>query len=173
MLQISQFFWRMCLLNAGPEHLPSSRFAVTSVLGTYVLTMLIVATIIRPAQPFNQTIAITIIGLVLQIAVTYLLLLLKSHADRFIATWMALLGTSVIINLLLLPFNIILLNTDNQGLAIFAESSTIICVLWWFVIAGHIYHRAVQISILQGFALAMVTEIVGVAITFELFPRNL
>jgi len=172
MLKIVHFFWKMCLLQKGPEDLPSSNFAAGFVFAVYLVIALIVVMLTRPTQTFLTALGTISIGVALTALVTYSLLQFKGFKDRFRATFSALLGTNTIMLLVLLPFNFIILRADNESLVLFADSVTWICLGWWLAIAGHIYHRSVEVSILQGSAIAFMVELLGVIIAVSLFPAR-
>jgi hypothetical protein len=171
MLQIVNFFWQICLLRQSPEGLPSSRFSTGAVLLTYLTVALGVVVLTRPDQSLSTMSATIVIGIMLQAAVTFLLLQFKGYRDRFNATWSALLGANTIMLLVLVPFNFIILNSDNDSILMFADSATWVCLGWWLAIAGYIYHKSVEVSILQGSVIAFLIEFIGVIIAFNLFPR--
>ena len=171
LLQITNFFWQLCLLRQSPEQLPSSNFSAAIVFGGYLVTALIVVTLTRPDQAFTTIIGTVAIGISLQALITFLLLQFKGVRNRFNATWSALLGTNALMLLVLLPFNFIILNAENESLRLFADSATWICLGWWLAIAGHIYHKSIEVSILQGSVIAFLIELMGVLIAVNLFPR--
>ena len=115
MLQIVNFFWQICLLRQSPQkdyHHPGSPqarpFWPTSLIALGVVALT------RPDQPLSTITGTLAIGLTLQAGVTFLLLQFKGYRHRFNATWSALLGANAIMLLILLPFNFIILNSDND-----------------------------------------------------------
>lgn len=171
MLQIASYFWQMCLLRRGPEQLPSSNFATGLIFGCYFCISLTAIAVIRPQEPLSALVGILIISVIYQAGITFILLTFKGVPDRFRPTWSALLGTNTLMVLILLPFNMIILNSENSTLNSFADSATWVCLGWWFAIAGHIYHKSVEISILQGSAIAFLIELLSVITAFYMFPR--
>ena len=171
MLQIVNFFWQICLLRQSPEGLPSTRFSTGATFVTYLAITLVVAIITRPDQTLSTSIGTIAIGISLQAGVTLLLLQFKGYRYRFNATWSALLGANAIMLLILLPLNLIILNSDNNAILMFADSATWVCLGWWLAIAGYIYHKSVEISVFQGAVIAFLIEFIGVIIAFNLFPR--
>jgi hypothetical protein len=163
MLNILGFFWRICLLKAGPESLPSSNFVTGFVFTLYFA---------RPREEFVETLVIVATGLLVQAGMTFTLTSFKGHRQRFRATWTALIGTNAFMLIVLLPFSLIIVNVENQTLKLFADSAWWICFGWWLAIAGHIYHRAVNVSVLLGSAIAFMTEMLSVFITLSIFPGS-
>ena len=168
MLQILSYFWQLCLLRSSPAQLPSSWFATSAVLGTYLIIALFVVTFTRPTLSFPQVIGTIAIGVSIQALVTFALLQYKDRVVRFIATWSALLGANAVMLLVLLPFNYILLESENTTLIAFADSATWVCLGWWLAIAGYIYHKAVDVSVLQGSCIAFLVELMGVIVAVNL-----
>lgn len=170
MLKITHFFWQMCLLQKSPENLPSSNFVLGFIFTVYLVIAFLVASVTRPNLAVAALAGTIAIGIGLQALVTLSLLQFKGLVERFRATFSALLGTNTIMLLVLLPFNFIILKSDNEALVLFADSATWICLGWWLAIAGYIYHKSAEISILQGSAIAFLVELLGVIIAFSIFP---
>ena len=72
------------------------------------------------------------------------------------------MGTNAFMLLVLLPIHGILMNAEHDMLLVFADSLTWICLGWWLAIAGYIYHKAVDVSVLQGSCIAFLVELMGV-----------
>ncbi len=168
--QISTFFWQMCLLRRSPADLPSSNFVTGIIFGLYLAIALLVVNLTRPWQGTLEIITTIAIGISLQAFITYILLQFKRLGYRFRATWSALLGTNGIMLIVLLPFNMILLHSDSDSLKMFADTATWVCLGWWLAIAGHIYHKASDVSVLQGSAIAFLIELLGVLVAVSVFP---
>ena len=171
MLSIADYFWQMCLLRAGPEALPSSNFVTGFVLALYLAAAIAVSSLTRPVETVDVTLIVVATGVMMQALITYALTSFKGYRVRFKATWAALLGTNAFMLIVLLPFSLIIVNTENQTLKLFADSGWWICFGWWLAIAGHIYHRAINISLIQGTAIAFLTEMLSVIITLSIVPR--
>ena len=142
------------------------------VLTVYLVIALLCVTIGRPILGVIGVVVTVIIGVVFPAAFTYALLALKQATNRFMATYCALLGTNSIMLLILLPINLILLNTDNESVILLADSVSWVCVGWWLAIAGYIYHKATNISLIQGSAIALVSELLTLIVSIDLFPVN-
>ena len=171
MLQIVHFFWQICLLRKSPEELPSSRFSTGLVFFVYLLIALCSVAFTRPENSITTVIGTIFIGVGFQAGVTFLLLEFKGYRNRFYATWSALLGTNALILIILLPFNLIILNSENNLILVFADSATWICLGWWLTIAGSIYHKSIEVSVFQGAVIAFLIEIISVILVFNFFPR--
>ena len=168
MLRIVNFFWQLCLLRSSPAQLPPSWFVTASVFAIYLIIALTTVALTRPDLTGTATVAIVAIGIAVQASVTCALLQFKGYASRFSATWSALLGANAVMLIILLPFHVILLQSENSTLTTFADSAIWVCLGWWLAIAGHIYHKAVDISVLQGSCIAFLIELVGLVTAVNL-----
>ncbi len=172
MLKISFFFWQLCLLQESPDRIPAKPFVLATLLLIYLAIALTTVSIGRPALDPTGVVGTVFVGLIFPALVTWTLLTFKQVTDRFVATYSALLGTNSIILLILLPVSLVLLNTENENLNLLADSVSWVCLGWWLAIAGYIYHKATNISLIQGSAIAFITELLGVIISVSLFPTN-
>lgn len=172
MQKIIFYFWQLCLLRESPENLPRSPFVVGLVIAVYLSIALIAVTLNQPNQSLFGVFGIVMVSLSIQATFIWALLAFKSVTYRFIATFAALLGTNTIMLLITMPVNLTLLNSENDSLKLLADSVSWVCLGWWLAIAGSIYHKAINISVLQGSAIAFVTELIAVIATVTLFPTS-
>ncbi len=170
MLQIVIYFWQMCLLRAGPQQLPRSPSVLALILVIYFLIAAFTIGATRSGQDFMGIFGGALLGVIIEAGIVWSLLLYKRVTWRFIATMSALLGTNAIIQLILLPMNIIMINTgDETALRFITQIAWLACFGWWLAIAGSILHHAVNISIFQGAALIFVIELLSLQATRILF----
>ena len=172
MLSITIYFWRMCLLRESPQTLPSSNFVTGFVLALYLPVAMVVSSLARPKETIDVTMIVVATSVLMQAFITVALTSFKGHPERFRITWTALLGTNTFMLLMLLPFSLIIVNVETQTIKLFADSAWWICFGWWLAIAGHIYHRTINISLLQGSAIAFLTEMLSVFVTLSIVPRG-
>lgn len=171
MWRITKFFWQLCLLRQSPANLPSSTFATAAVFFVYLLIGISSAALRRPEESLTAFTGTLVISVAMQIVITLLLLEFKGARGRFQQTWMALLGASSIISILLILLTVLFLNVESDAIRTFADSAIWICIGWWLAIAGYIYHKAVDISVLQGSVIAFVIEFMSLVLALSLFPR--
>lgn len=170
MLRIVSFFWQLCLLRASPASLPGTHTALGLILVFYGVFALIDVILTQPRHSVVAAIGIVVVGTLIQGLLTYSLLTFKQLASRFYATWGALLGTNAIMVLILLPFHLANMNVENDQLRQFADSALWVCFGWWLAIGGYIFHKAINISILQGAAIVFVIKLLSLIVTGTLFP---
>ena len=162
MLQIISFFWRLCLLKEAPSKVPNSTFAALATFTIYLIIAFAILLNTRPEQSFLKIFSSTIIGITIQLSLTYALLKFKNREYTYIPAVCSLLGTNAIILLILFPFNLTLLYAENSNLLTLANSFSLVCLGWWLAIAGFIYHKSADVSMVQGSCLALLIEIISV-----------
>lgn len=162
MLQIISFFWRLCLLKETPSKIPNSTFAALITFTIYLIVAFTILINTRPEQSFLKILSSTIIGIIIQLSLTYMLLKFKNRENTLIPAICSLLGTNAIMLLILFPFNLTLLYAENSNLLIVANSVSLVCLGWWLGVAGFIYHKSADVSMVQGTCLALLIEIISV-----------
>ena len=73
----------------------------------------------------------------------------------------ALLGTSAMMTIILLPVNLILLRSDIEWLRVAADSMTWVWLAWWLLIGGNILAKVARLSLGQGAILIFLTELLS------------
>ena len=133
-------FWNLCLLRTGPERMPTTPAFIATVL------VLDVALDIAALIPLN-VVSVAAIGAIFAtiatIAVaTYGVLSLKGFQARFAATFVAIIGSDVVITLVqlaLLPIALVL-GEAVLGVVLFAS------LLWALAVIGFIFQRALEVG---------------------------
>ena len=167
---IFSYFWSICLLRGHPADFPSHRMVLGIILAIYLCSVVVAATISYPDRSFLAILGMTGNALIIQATLIWALSWFKNVPSRFPAIWGSTLGAGTIMTLLLLPINMILLDSNSRVLLIVADSATWIWLGWWLAIVGNILSKAVQISVLQGAIIAFVIELLSVITTLMLFP---
>tara|TARA_B100001093_G_scaffold335748_1_gene320601 strand:+ start:2093 stop:2608 length:516 start_codon:yes stop_codon:yes gene_type:complete len=162
MFQILTFFWRLCLLKEVPSKIPNSIFAALITFGIYLIIAFTILLNTRPEQSVLKIFSSSVIGITIQLSLTYLLLKFKNREYTYIPAVCSLLGTNAIMLLLLFPLNLTLLYAQNSNLLVIANSFSLVCLGWWLAIAGFIYHKSADVSMVQGTCLALLIEIMSV-----------
>jgi hypothetical protein len=157
-------FWNLCLLRTGPESMPTVPVFVATVL---VLDIALNVTALLPMD----NISVPAIGQVVSSVatfgvVTYALLSAKGLQSRFTATFMAILGSDVIITLVQIPLLPIVrvLGETPFVVALFAF------LLWTLIVIGFIFQRALEVRREIGIALAIFTILVVVFVGLQVNP---
>jgi len=83
-----------------------------------------------------------------------------------------MLGTGILMSVLLLPVNLVLLQSETEILVAIANALTWAWLGWWLSVSGFILSKSMHISIVQGALIAFVIELLSVITSFTLFPSN-
>jgi hypothetical protein len=169
---IAIYFWQLCLFRRHPAELPNRPSTAALILAIYLIVITPVGLLSYPARTFVTTLAIISIGICLQSAILYLLLLFKGVSTRFPSVIGNMLGTGILMSVLLLPVNLVLLQSETEILVTIANALTWAWLGWWLSVSGFILSKSMHISIVQGALIAFVIELLSVITSFTLFPSN-
>lgn len=161
----------MCLLRKGPEQLPGDWFPLVLTFTAYALVAMLSLVVGRGETTPLFIVASILIGVSIQALIVGSVLAFKRVIDRFPATMAALLGTNTVILIVMLPVTV-LLDIEETAIRPFAEALYLASFVWWLTIAGFILHRASGISLLQGIAIALGSEMIVLSTTLTLFPNT-
>jgi len=170
MLKIVLYFWQMCLLRVGPEKMPNSLPFVSMALVIYLVIAFISINVTRPSLTLGALVGSLLIGVLVEVVLVYGILRFKKCVGRVIPTLTSLFGTNTIILLFLMAVNLLLMKSDIPLLEMLAESAFWVIFFWWMAIVGFIFHRAMDISIFQGVAIAFTLELLTNIASQTLFP---
>lgn len=172
MQYILRYFWQLCLLRSGPEHLPATTFVLGFSFALYFLVALATNLLGRDDIGLFKAIAFIMIGVGVEAAILGALLVFKSVSYRFLQSMSALLGANTLILTLTLPISVLLITTEHPTLELFLETMFLGIFVWWLAIAGFILHRAADISLALGIATAFGIEILAISLTLAAFPAQ-
>ena len=163
-------FWDICLLRKGPEDVPYSPMGLLLVvMAAFVLDGIRVNLLLPKLPAFQLSLALLVHTLAMLMTTGGLLLLL-GYAQRIVQTLTALSGTSIILTVLILPFDYLASLNPNH----FTMASLVILFvhLWGLVVAGHILSRALSVHRLMGVIIAFGFMMLGMMIFEYLLPRT-
>jgi hypothetical protein len=152
--RLLNLFVDICLLRAGPQQLPASGFLllVTALLGLLSGTVVIVASFggVFPALQAQ------LLDLLLLLGLLRAGLVARGRQARFLQSAIALLGSGVVINLLVMPLQLAI-GDDPAGSTIggLAVLLYLALLLWSMVVMGHILHHAFNIHLTGGIVLSL------------------
>ena len=162
MVAIVSLFWRICLFRCGPDVVPLN----TTLTGIVILVngLLNVGVLISMGEPdidLVQAATIAIVSMAGTAGLVWFVMLLMNRGQRFAQSITALFGTDVILTLLL-ALVIGVSSTIHESAALFALT---LLRLWSLAVYGFIFHRALEIHIGFGIAMALFVVVFTVAIT--------
>lgn len=172
MFVILKYFWQMCLLRAGPDKIPAQPRLLAAALVSYVVAQILVALLTRNENSFELALRIIPVEIIMLGLVTYLLLLFLKLQSRFLPTYTAIIGCDIVIVAIQLPLLLIMQNTEMPTLILFLNAAWFVCFCWLLVIIGHIYHRAANVSIVQGGAIAVVAFALTLTTIYSFIPME-
>jgi hypothetical protein len=91
---------------------------------------------------------------------------------RFLPTYTAIVGCDTVVFTIQLPLLLIMQITDIPTLILFLNTAWFVCFCWLLVIIGHIYHRAANVSIVQGGAIAVVAFALTLTTIYSFIPME-
>lgn len=172
MQQIILYFWQICLLRTGPEGVPGNPFVLATTFLLYFLLSLGTLIITRTDMGFFTMVAWLLIGIGIEASVVAGLLVFKRVLNRLLRTMAALLGANAVILVIMLPANVLLDHVETETMKLVAEIVFLTTFFWWLAIAGFILHRAANISVIQGAAIAFGIEMLSLSVNFSLFTPS-
>ena len=139
-------FVDICLLRAGPQALPASRF----LLGLTLLLGLVTGTVVlvEGAGGPLPALLLQLIDLALVLGLLYLATSLSGLQARFLQTATALLGSGVLINLISMPLQ--LLMGDDPSTSLFGELAVLLYLLlipWALLVVAHVLRHAFELRL--------------------------
>ena len=152
---IIQLFWQICLQRRGPDEVPASSVLLIFTGLLYGVLNLFVWVWTGPASLLQAsgTLVMATAGWLL---VLWCIMLLMGKTGRYQQTLTALLGVNIILVLLSVPLRFV---ADSLGEASALRMPIgfmlIGLFIWGVFIEGFIYHRALDISPLQGNLMAL------------------
>lgn len=157
--------FKILVFQKGPDVLPASHF----LLGLLLLLNLGVGIASFMVQ-FDLLGAImrTLADMSISIAFVYLLLLGASKSARALQTISAMLGVSIVLNVVSLP---LLLMVSSEQLSLGASAMFLYIIFCWHIaVMGHIFRHALSISLPAGVLVSFVYVLIAMAIFYSLFP---
>lgn len=158
----------ICLLRAGPQDLPASLFLVllTGVISVVTGTLVIVESF----ATLGDALAAQLLDILLLLGFLRLALQRTGKPERFLQTTSALFGTGVLLNLIMMPLQL-LEPTDSSGFGISNLGGLfyLLLILWALVITGHIFRQALEVRMAAAIAIALGYFLAVDAIVQKLF----
>lgn len=137
-------FLNICLFRAGPEDIPASIRLMQIVSLAYILLGIVIN--LLDADLFTSVL-VSLADIVILFGFAVILLHFQRKLPRFRQTVMAVMGTSSLLGLLVLPFLALFYQYDDTtqaaGWLLFA---LMLIMLWSLMVTSHIFRRALNCS---------------------------
>ena len=159
----------MLLLRTAPEDLPYSLRLMNRIIFLYLVSGLVVQSdLVEPSLSISRM----ILNLAITLFFTYVVLSSLELKTRFVQTMTALVGVSIIFNLLAWP---LLKQMGEQASAEPLTGIISIFVLllmgWELLVTAHIYRHALNVKMGQAIVLSLGLFFVSITLSQMIFPE--
>lgn len=163
------FFFEICLLRRAPQDLPASDVVFRLVLAGNLLIGILVG--MMGGQRFAVGVLHSVAHLALLLSVLYGGLSWMQRRARFLQSATALLGTGLILGLFaLIPIGLLLpmeSASEEAGLTVLL---LLALFAWSVVVTGHIVRHALDLTLGQGVAIAILYELSSLVLLRSVLP---
>ena len=167
--------WRLVQFRAGPDEVPSSLGFVVFLIGiTLVINIAQLTATLDVEHAAEQTGVILIVTL----GFVYILLKFRHLTHRYVQTITAILGASLMINLVLTPLVILAPylfdQTNTETVRIISTFIYLICLffinLWLVLVMGFIFQRVLNSTLYIGVVATMALFACNMLVLSQFFP---
>lgn len=151
MKEIIALFWDICRFKRGPESVPSEPVFVGLVFLSYCLTTLVAIGVSPDLElSFFAALLVVVVTVTTTLGLIWVLMFFKGLTNRFMPTVTALVGADVVLTVLGLPLILALEYLSFDGVTDLLGGLLILLMGWSIVVGGFIFHRALNMSLMQG-----------------------
>lgn len=162
MKSIFALFWRICTFRSGPESIPANNLFLILVLLANALLNVVVQLALGSAQEsLLRALTLAVVSLAGTGGLIWFVMALMDLSNRVPQTITAVFGVEIFMTTLTA---LLLWFSDSLGMTV-ARFVITLLTLWSLAIYGFIFHRAMNIHIGFGIAMALFVVIFSVAIT--------
>ncbi|NOQ88170.1 MAG: hypothetical protein GQ550_04535 [Gammaproteobacteria bacterium] len=169
-MSVFQKLLALLFLKSTPQDFPYSPRLTMQLAFFYVLSGIVVLqTTLAPDDMY----AGILLGLLVQYVFTYAVLTALDKSARFIQTFCALIGASLLFNLLSWPVFAVLSDETSQD-AIKSSVSLLFLLLisWEVLVKAHIFKHALEMRMFGALALSFSLFFISVTLSQLLFPME-
>ena len=169
-MSVFQKLLALLFLKSRPQDLPYSPQLSVRLAMFYVLSgVVVLQTTLAPDDMF----AGILLGLLVQYVFTYAVLMALDKSVRFSQTFCALIGVSLLFNLLSWPVFAVLSDETSQD-AIKSSMSLFFLLLisWEVLVKAHIFKHAMELKMFGALALSLSLFFISVTLSQLLFPAE-
>jgi hypothetical protein len=162
MKSIFLLFWRICIFQSGPETVPSSNSFVIMVIAVNALLNVVVQLLLGGDEgSLLRAVTLAVVSLAGTGGLIWFIMALMQLGSRVPQTITAVFGVDIIMTTIT-SILFAVAGSIEENIAVFVIS---LLTLWSLAIYGFIFHRAMNLHIGFGIALALFVVIFSVAIT--------
>jgi len=174
LFKLTWAFFEICLLKRGPQDIPPAPTLLFLFFILYNLISIFAAVQVSTAQGLTttQTVLIVVIESFAFVAVFGGMLYLAQLQERILQTLTALLGINVILELIALPFIIMVGQFDNpENIPFMLVFALTMLFTWHLLVYGHIVRHALDTTLGMGILFSFINIILIGIVLLPLLPR--
>lgn len=164
-------FWQICQLRRGPEDVPYS-VQLLVLLAVLDVALGIGGQLLASPDRLRIAVALTLLAVVMDAAVFWGLLWFKRLQTRWVQGLTTIFGIDLLLGLVALPLTLLSHVVEPKsvmiGLVVVAQ---MLLVGWNIGLRGFVFHRALNIGLLQGNMLSLALFMLNIFISIQLFPE--
>ena len=169
-MSVLQKLLSLLVLKSAPQDLSYSPRLLVQLMLAYILSGIVVLqTTLNP----DDILSGLLLGLLIQYVFTYAVLRALDKRARFVQTFCAILGISVLFNLLSWPvFSMLSDETAQEAMRSSMSLMFLLMISWEVLVKAHIFRHALEMRMFSALALSFSLFFISVALSQLLFPGN-
>lgn len=160
MNSIFSLFWNIATFRTGPDAVPPNRFLLIGVVVVDALISLLAQIFLNATTPLKAATAVTI-NLATLMVLVYMLLSLLNLTPRFVQTVGALIGTDILLTIISVAGLLLAMQVGE----LLSSIVSVATLFWTLAVFGFIFHKAMNMHIGLGIALAFFSVVLSFAIS--------
>ena len=169
-MSVFQKLLALLFLKSTPQDLPYSMALTVQLSFFYVLSgVVVLQTTLAPDDIF----AGIVLGLLVQYIFVYAVLAALNKSARFMQTFCAVIGASLIFNLLSWPvFTVLSDETSQEAIKSSMSLLFLLLISWEVLVKAHIFKNALEMKMFGALALSFSLFFISVTLSQLLFPAE-
>ena len=169
-MSVFQKLLALIILKAAPQDLPCSRQLNLRLAVIYIFSgFIVLKTTLNPEDMLSGL----LLGLAVQYGFIYLVLRALNRSARFVQTFCAIIGVSILFNFLSWPVLQVLVDEASaEGLQSSMSLMFLLLISWEVLVKAHIFKHALEMKMFSALALSFSLFFISVALSQLLFPAN-
>lgn len=166
-------FWQLCQLRRGPEDVPYS-LQLLLLLGLLDVALGVGGQLLAQPDRLRIAVSLTLLALSMDAIALWGLLAFKKLQGRWVQALTAIIGIDLLLSLVALPLTLISLAVQPSSFMIAIVVVTQMLLVGWNIgLRGFVFHRSLNIGMLQGNVLSLALFLLNIAVSVQLFPELL
>jgi hypothetical protein len=166
-------FWQLCQLRRGPEDVPYS-LQLLLLLGLMDVALGVGGQLLAQPDRVRIAVSLTLLALAMDAIALWGLLAFKKLQGRWVQALTAIIGIDLLLSLVALPLTLISLAVQPSSFVIAIVVVTQMLLVGWNIgLRGFVFHRSLNIGMLQGNVLSLALFLLNIAVSVQLFPELL